>query len=228
MESNSADLPGLTPDFTREVSLPRHSTVAIIGAGPAASALGAELRARGLDFVMLEKGEVGDAWRRMPRQLKLVSPWKTNWLTRSTARRFPPHAQLSREQFVAYLREFAIEHDLPVVRGCEVISVESAEETFRIRTSQGDLLADMVVNATGIFPVLMCRAYPATTAPASSGSTATSTRRAGRAGAAACHPQPDDFPLHAAAGVGDHGTERLLVDGIGVRIDALARTRACR
>ena len=45
--------------------------------------------------------------------------------------------------------------------------------------------------------------------------------RALRAG----HPERRRLPLHAAAGVGDPGVERLLVDGVGVRLDALADGR---
>ncbi len=151
MPRNIADHRGAAADSGHPVSLPRHTTVAVIGAGPAGLALGAELHRRQVDFIILEKGSVGDSWSRMPNQLKLVSPWKTNWLTRGTAHRFAPHAQLTRAEFLDYLRAFAVEHELPVVRSCEISSVERSGEGFDIRTSQGNCRAGLVVNATGYF-----------------------------------------------------------------------------
>src|ERR1700709_1965355 len=61
---------------------PQFPPVLIIGAGPSGLALGRELAARGIRFTILEKGGVGESWARMAKQLKLVSPWKCNWLAR--------------------------------------------------------------------------------------------------------------------------------------------------
>src|SRR5215213_7115129 len=123
------------------MSVPQHSTVAVIGAGPAGLALGKALRDRGIQFVILEKGVAGNSWNLMPRDLELVSPWKTNWLTREDAGLFVPNAQLSRAEFAQYLEHFAARHQLPVQTGCAVNAVERSGDGFLLRTSQGNLRA---------------------------------------------------------------------------------------
>ncbi len=129
----------------------QHWPVVIIGAGPAGLALGRELRARGIRFQILEKNEVGNSWRHMPQQLKLVSPWKWSFLNATSRNHFAPNAQLTRSDFEQYLVEFAGEHQLPVTPDCEVSAVERAGENFCVRTSRGDFTAHVVVNATGYF-----------------------------------------------------------------------------
>jgi thioredoxin reductase len=133
------------PTATRRVN------VAVIGAGPAGLALGRALQARKVEFVILEKGRVAESWRRMPKHLKLVSPWKANWLTRDSTARFAPHAQLTRAEFVDYLGDFASEAGLPVITHCEVFAVERNDDAFHIHTRRGDFVADVVVNAAGYF-----------------------------------------------------------------------------
>ncbi|HMJ90912.1 MAG TPA: FAD-dependent oxidoreductase [Candidatus Acidoferrum sp.] len=127
------------------------STVVIIGAGPAGLALGRELRQRGIQFAILEQAQVGESWRRMPKQLKLVSPWKWNYLHASSRGLFSPNAQLTRAEFLEYLTEFARESKLMVMNGCAVRNVKRSSEGFAIHTSRGEFTARIVVNATGYF-----------------------------------------------------------------------------
>src|ERR1043166_3302279 len=83
--------------------------VLVVGAGPAGLALGAELKRRGVNFLIIEKGSIGDSWERMPRPLKLVSPRKCNSLSRSDRNRFHPNAQLTRAELLDYLRAYRSE-----------------------------------------------------------------------------------------------------------------------
>jgi putative flavoprotein involved in K+ transport len=129
----------------------RRYRVVIIGAGPSGLALGAELRTRGIDFIIVEKGEVGDSWARMPKQLKLVSPWKCNWLTPETCGRFSANAQLTRAEFLDYLRRFADDRELPVLPNVTVEALRRSDGQFALSTSQGEFSADIVVNAAGYF-----------------------------------------------------------------------------
>lgn len=130
----------------------RRVSVVIIGAGPSGLALGSALRARGVeDYVILEKGRVGESWRQMPTRLKLVSPWKANWITRDSRNQFAANDQLTRLQFVDYLGRVASRAELAIITHCEVHTVQKREKLFRARTSRGDFEADVVVNAAGYF-----------------------------------------------------------------------------
>src|SRR5438552_2463972 len=78
----------------------RSAPVLILGAGPAGLSVAFELKRRGVPFLILEKGDgPGESWKNMPRNLKLVSPWKTNCLRGSRRNLFSRHEQLSREQY---------------------------------------------------------------------------------------------------------------------------------
>src|SRR4051812_25180814 len=88
-----------TPDSGRRDAFgsDRELEILIIGGGPAGLSLGFELKKRGLAFLILEKGaSVGESWRKMPRDLRLASPWKCNSLPGTEKHAFPRHYQISR------------------------------------------------------------------------------------------------------------------------------------
>ena len=131
----------------------RHDADALIlGAGPAGLSVGFELQQRGVSFLILEKGSVGDSWKRMPTHLKLVSPWKANCLRGPNSNCFPRHFQASREQFQNYLQQYAMKVALPIRTEVTVQAVQKRDDGgFLVQTSQGDFLSRLVVNATGYF-----------------------------------------------------------------------------
>ena len=129
----------------------QHAPVLIIGAGPAGLVLGAELRRRKVSFLILEKGSVGESWARMSQALKLVSPWKCNWLSPADKDLFKPNARLSRAEFLEYLCNYAENNALPVVSDCEVLSVRREANQFYVATSRGDFTSSVLVNAAGCF-----------------------------------------------------------------------------
>ena len=58
----------------------RHATVIVIGAGPAGLATSRCLTARGVDHVIVERGEVANSWRTERwDSLRLLTP---NWMNR--------------------------------------------------------------------------------------------------------------------------------------------------
>ena len=136
----------------RDWSVPAVAEVLIIGAGPAGLSLGCELKRRGVPFLIVEKGNVGHSWGGMPRNLKLVSPWKTNYLPGTKHSLFPRHYGMNREEFVDYLQTYAQENDLPLQTGVQVRTLRQTEDgLFRVQTADAELTAKVVVNATGYF-----------------------------------------------------------------------------
>lgn len=125
----------------------------IIGAGPAGLTLAFELKRRGVESLLLERGpSVAHSWAQMPARLKLVSPWKANWLPGADTRRFPPNHELSRNEYCIALQEFARLKELSIVTNAGARQVtRDPDRGFIVRTDTGTFSAPLLVNATGCF-----------------------------------------------------------------------------
>ena len=125
--------------------------VLVLGGGPAGLSVGRELKERGVNFLVLERGPtVGESWRRMPANLKLVSPWKANVLPGSEPSRLPRNYEMSREEYCDYLIRYATEQQLPVRSGVVVKTVErDGDGVFVVKSEAGEFRARCLVNATG-------------------------------------------------------------------------------
>ena len=124
--------------------------VVVVGAGQAGLAVSRELTKAGVAHAVLERGRVGETWRRRWASFCLVTP---NW-----SLQLPDHAYdgddpdgfLPREEVVAYLERYAV--GAPVEQGVEVTSVESQPgDGFVLQTSSGTLAAQAVVLCTGAY-----------------------------------------------------------------------------
>lgn len=125
--------------------------VLVLGAGPAGLSVGHELKKRGVSFLILERGlAVGESWRRMPANLKLVSPWKANSLPGTEPGRLPGNYEMSREEYCDYLTRYAMEQQLPVKSGVAVTTVErEGDGVFVVKSDGGEFRARCLVNSTG-------------------------------------------------------------------------------
>ena len=131
--------------------------VVIIGAGPAGLATSRELKERGVEHVVLERGDgVGHTWANLYDSLTLHTGKHMSGLP---GMRLPRSAPLfvPREQFVQYLRSYAERFALPVRTGWTVTAVErltGGNDRWRVRanTSAGEreITCVVVVIATGI------------------------------------------------------------------------------
>jgi cation diffusion facilitator CzcD-associated flavoprotein CzcO len=127
----------------------RHPVV-VVGGGPAGLATSAELRRRGIDHVVLERGDtVGHSWANLYDSLTLHTGKHLSALPRMPFDRRVPLFP-SRDEFVAYLHRYVEVLELPIETGRNVTGIERQTDEWLVRTDRGDLAARDVVIATGI------------------------------------------------------------------------------
>ncbi|GAC1319506.1 MAG: MSMEG_0569 family flavin-dependent oxidoreductase [Thermoleophilaceae bacterium] len=126
--------------------------VVVVGAGQAGLAAGHELRAFGVDHLILERGRVAQTWRDRWDSFCLVTP---NWSVRLPGGAYSgddPDGFMPRDDIVRHLEVYAASFSAPVREGTAVTSLDPGPEGgFRLSTTQGVLLADAVVLATGAY-----------------------------------------------------------------------------
>jgi len=126
--------------------------VVIIGAGPCGIAAGAELKKRGIESLILEKGAVTESIRNYPKRMKFFStadnieiagiPFSTS------------NVKANRNEALQYYRKVALYFELEFKLNCEVIKVEkSASDLFTVYSNCGQFTAEQVILATGYFDI---------------------------------------------------------------------------
>jgi putative flavoprotein involved in K+ transport len=122
--------------------------VVVIGAGPAGLAAAAMLQRAGKQVVVLERAEVGAAWRSRYDRLHLHTVrWLSclpGWRMPRSFGKWPP-----RDRVVEYLQRYAERHQLDVRTGVEVTAIERVDGGWSVDTSTGAHAAERVVVATG-------------------------------------------------------------------------------
>ena len=123
----------------------------IVGGGQAGLAASRELMRAGVEHVVLERGRIGQTWRDRWDTFCLVSP---NWTVQLPDLPYDgndPDGFMPRDEIVAYLERYAAAFELPVREGMDVLSIESGDGGFHLRTTTGDLQARALVLATGAY-----------------------------------------------------------------------------
>jgi putative flavoprotein involved in K+ transport len=141
------------------------TTCVVVGAGHAGLAMSRCLSERGIDHVVLERGEVANSWRRERwDSLRLLTP---NWLSRLPGYRYQgthPDGFMSMSEVIGFIDAYARVIDAPVYTGTRVTAVRPERDGYRVSTAHGDWRCRTVVIASGAFnvPVLpaMAAAVP--------------------------------------------------------------------
>ena len=124
----------------------------VIGAGQAGLAVSCLLTQEGVEHVVLERGRVGETWRRRWDSFCLVTP---NWTVQLPEHPYDgndPDGFMARDEIVAYLERYAAACGAPVREGVQVTSLRpTANGGFALATSDGELRANTVVLATGAY-----------------------------------------------------------------------------
>lgn len=122
----------------------------VIGAGPAGLAAAACLKRAGLEVAILEKADrVGAVWRGHYDRLHLHTARGRSGLPfmalPASVGKYP-----SRQDLIAYLERYAGHFGLEPQFGCAVARADPEGRGWRVRHSQGEARADVVVFATGL------------------------------------------------------------------------------
>ncbi len=125
-------------------------TAVVVGAGHAGLAMSHHLARHGIDHVILERGEVANAWRHQRwDSLRLLTP---NWQTRLPGQAYAgpePQGFMGMAELIAFLDNYARGLSAPLHTGTEVVSVRQAEDGYRVMTDRGEWRCRAVVIATG-------------------------------------------------------------------------------
>ena len=127
----------------------RERSAVVVGAGPAGLAASRELAARGVEHIVLERGEIGDSWRRYYDGLVLHTGRHLSSLPGVPFNRSDP-LFVPRDRFVRYLEDYAVRLRLPVRAGIAVTSARRDAGGWSVETSQGPWRARVLLVATGI------------------------------------------------------------------------------
>ncbi len=126
------------------------TAVVVIGAGQAGLAMSHHLTGRGIDHVVLDRGEVANSWRTERwDSLRLLTP---NWMTRLPGHRYQgpdPDGFMTKDETISFLSGYGQSFSAPVCTQVTVEQVSARPSGFEVQTDQGTWSCDAVVAATG-------------------------------------------------------------------------------
>lgn len=131
---------------------PPHVPVIVIGGGPCGIAAAAELKKRGIESLIIEKGAVTESIRRYPKRMTFFSTAENIEIAGIP---FPTgNVKANRNEALQYYRKVAVYFQLKFKLDTEVTAVRKKDSIFEVATRRGEIFtADRVVLATGYFDI---------------------------------------------------------------------------
>ncbi|MEL7114066.1 MAG: NAD(P)-binding domain-containing protein [Pseudomonadota bacterium] len=127
-----------------------HLTAIIIGAGHAGLAMSRALTQRSIEHVVLDRGQVGHAWRTARwDSLRMLTPNWANGLPGMPLHGVDPDGFMRASEFADKLCTYARAVAVPLCSGVTVKRLTSMCGHYRVETDAGSLSAEVVINATG-------------------------------------------------------------------------------
>ncbi|MCB2137452.1 MAG: NAD(P)-binding domain-containing protein [Rhodobacteraceae bacterium] len=122
----------------------------IIGAGHSGLAMSRALARRGIDHMVLERGQVANSWKTERwDSLRLLSP---NWMNGLPGQPYAgpdPDGFMSVPELVRTFDSYALSNAVPIRTQTQVISVSPAQDGYSVQTDQGMFHSRSVVVASG-------------------------------------------------------------------------------
>jgi putative flavoprotein involved in K+ transport len=140
----------------------KYKPIIIVGAGPGGLAVGAALRDAGIpasDLLILDKGEVGQAWLDYPAETHLLSEsaedFDHNMIANIPLKEVFPHIpHPSHVMYQRYLQEVVAQKELPIWTYTEIkkVTFDDEQNRFSLRTTdQRELECQWLIWAAGMF-----------------------------------------------------------------------------
>lgn len=124
----------------------------VIGAGHSGLAMSHCLTARGVDHVIIERGEVANTWKTERwDSLRLLTP---NWQARLPGHAYDgdaPDDFMTMPEVIGFVEAYARRTEAPTRTRTTVTQVTPSDDGYRVRTSRGDWLTRSLVVASGGF-----------------------------------------------------------------------------
>jgi putative flavoprotein involved in K+ transport len=125
-------------------------TTVIIGAGQSGLAMSRQLSIRGIDHVVLDRGEVANSWRNERwNSLRLLTP---NWQARLPGHVYSgsdPEGYMTMPEVISYLQTYADRISAPVETGTTVMHVSRSGDGYMVATDRDTWRCHILVIASG-------------------------------------------------------------------------------
>ena len=123
----------------------------IIGAGPCGLACGIEAKKKGLDYLIVEKGNITESIRRYPLDMKFFSTSEN--IEIGNLPLVSQDIRPSRTEALKYYRRVASHYQLKIKAFTTVMDIGQEENNFLIQTDKEPLLCRKIVIATGYYDI---------------------------------------------------------------------------